>query len=69
MTDHRGWLALQADQRVQCARRGGEVEMARCFECSWLLDVDRVAAVPAIRCGAVTSMPDRGAVSANEHVD
>jgi hypothetical protein len=43
---------------VQCARLGEVVELARCLECNWLLDLDRAAGTPTLRCAASSPIPD-----------
>jgi hypothetical protein len=58
MSSERDWRPLLADGRVQCARLGQEVDLARCLECNWLLDLDRAAGTPALRCAAASSVPD-----------
>jgi len=58
MSNERGWLPLLANGRVQCARRGEEVELTRCLECNWLQDLDRAAGTPALRCAAANPVPD-----------
>lgn len=70
MNNERGWRPVLASARVQCARRGEEVDLARCLECTWLLDLDRAAGTPALRCGAVSPVPDgQDAGLADRHVD
>jgi len=49
-----GWRPVKDGGRVECPRRGEEeVDLVRCLECNWLLDLDR-SGRPALRC-AVTS--------------
>lgn len=35
---------------VACALRGGEVEVASCERCPWLLEVDLLSERPAVLC-------------------
>jgi hypothetical protein len=58
MNSERGWRPVLASGRVQCARLGEEVDLARCLECNWLLDLDRAAGTPALRCAAASPVPD-----------
>ena len=58
MSNERDWLPLLPDGHVQCARLGQEVDLARCLECNWLLDLDRTAGTPALRCAAADPTPD-----------
>ena len=70
MTSGSGWLTLDAGARVQCPRRGDNVELARCLDCNWLLDLDRAAGSPALRCNAAASVADgRERPEADRHVD
>jgi hypothetical protein len=70
MNSESGWLSVLAGGRVRCARRGEEVELARCLECNWLQDLDRAASTPAVRCTAASPVPDgRHARSTDGHVD
>ena len=69
MSSERDWLPLLPDGHVQCARLGQEVDLARCLECNWLLDLDRAAGTPALSCAAAR-MPDaRESGTAGQHVD
>jgi len=47
-----GWRPVK-DGRVECERRGEEVELVRCLECTWLLDLDR-SGRPTLRCAATS---------------
>jgi hypothetical protein len=58
MSNERDWRPLLADGQVQCARLGHEVDLARCLECNWLLDLDRAAGTPALRCAAASPVVD-----------
>jgi len=58
MTSGSDWIAIEPGARVHCPRRDEEVELARCFDCGWLLDLDRAAGAPAVRCGAVSPLVD-----------
>ncbi|HEV1996627.1 MAG TPA: hypothetical protein VGR61_00655 [Candidatus Dormibacteraeota bacterium] len=70
MNSERGWRPVLASGRVQCVRRAEEVDLARCLECNWLLELDRTAGTPALRCAATSPIPDdRDARSADRHVD
>jgi hypothetical protein len=70
MNSEHGWRPVLASGRVQCARRGEEVELGRCLECNWLLDLDRAAGTPALRCAAVSPIRDgRNSGSADSHID
>lgn len=65
-----GWRAVDASGRVQCARRGEEVDLACCLDRNWLLDLDRAAGTPALRCVAVSPVLDgRDPRLADRHVD
>ncbi|HEY8830033.1 MAG TPA: hypothetical protein VIM83_05490, partial [Candidatus Limnocylindria bacterium] len=69
MRNEHDWRPLLLDSHVQCARVGQEVDLARCLECNWLLDLDRTAGTPALRCAAAR-MPDaRESGTAGQHVD
>ena len=54
MRNEHDWRPLLLDSHVQCARVGQEVDLARCLECNWLLDLDRTAGTPALRCAAAS---------------
>jgi len=70
MTSELGWLAVNPGGRVQCPRRNEELELERCLECNWLLDLDRAAGTPALRCSAVSPVPNvRDPLQTNAHVD
>jgi hypothetical protein len=70
MSNEREWRPLLADGRVQCARLGEEVDLARCLGCNWLLDLDRAAGTPTLRCAAASPVPDgRHAGPTVRHVD
>jgi hypothetical protein len=70
MNAERGWLVAEPDGRFPCPRRGGTVDLARCLECNWAMDLDRSAERPALRCAAVIAMPDgRHASLDSSHVD
>jgi hypothetical protein len=59
MSDERDdWRSLLPDGHVQCPRLGGVVALARCLECNWLLDLDRAACTPALRCAAASPIAD-----------
>jgi len=58
MSSERDWRPLLPDARVQCARLGEVVELARCLECNWLLDLDRAGGTPSLRCAASSPIPD-----------
>jgi hypothetical protein len=58
MSSERDWRPLLADGRVQCARLGEAVDLAHCLECNWLLDLDRAAGPPALRCAAASPVAD-----------
>jgi len=68
MNSEREWRPLLSDGRVQCPRRGEEVELARCLECNWLLDLDRAAGMPTLRCAA-GRVPDSQSGTRGQHVD
>jgi len=51
MTKDLGWRPLKDGGRVECPRRGEEVDLVRCLECNWLLDLDR-SGRPTLRCAA-----------------
>ena len=70
MRNEHDWRPLLPDGHVQCARAGQEVDLARCLECNWLLDLDRTAGTPALRCAAASPIPDgRRPEPAAGHVD
>ena len=70
MTNSLRWRALGETGRVECPRRGEVVELARCLECTWLLDMDRTAGTPALRCAAASPIADgRDRPTADQHVD
>jgi hypothetical protein len=70
MISESGWLSIRASGRVRRARRGEEVELARCLDCNWLQDLDRAASSPALRCAAASPVPDgRQTRSTDGHVD
>jgi hypothetical protein len=70
MISDRGWLPVLASGRVHCVRRGTVVDLARCLDRSWLEDLDRATAIPAVRCSAVTLASDvRRSQGVDEHVD
>jgi hypothetical protein len=70
MSGDRGWLVAETDGRFPCPRRGGTVDLARCLECNWLMDLDRAAERPALRCAAVIAIPAaRHAPPTEQHVD
>jgi hypothetical protein len=58
MNSEPGWRPVLASGRVQCARLGQEVDLDRCLECNWLLDLDRAAGTPALRCSAASPVAD-----------
>ena len=58
MSSQGEWCPLLTDAHVQCTRRGEVVALARCLECNWLLDLDRAAARPALRCAAASPLAD-----------
>ena len=64
------WLAVAASGRVRCPRRQQLVELTACMECNWLLDLDRAAGLPALRCAAVSPTTDgREPRPAESHID
>jgi hypothetical protein len=70
MNNEHDWLPLLADGRVQCVRLGEEVDLARCLGCNWLLDLDRAAGTPTLRCAASSPVADgRQAGSTGRHID
>jgi len=54
----REWRPVLGDGRVHCPRLGEDVELARCLDCNWLLDLDRAAGTPTLRCAASSPIPD-----------
>ena len=60
MSREHDWRPLLVDGHVQCARLNEIVELERCLECNWLLDLDRAAGSPALRCAAAIPIPDGG---------
>jgi hypothetical protein len=70
MNSERDWRPMLGDGRVECPRLGEEVELARCLGCNWLLDLDRAAGTPALRCAAARPIPDgRRPDPTVQHVD
>ena len=71
MIEGGGWQAIDAG-RVYCARRDAEVDLSRCLECNWLLDLDRSSADPALRCvvsGTAPAAERPGAAPTDRHID
>jgi hypothetical protein len=58
MSSGRSWRPLEGDGRIHCPRLGEQVDLARCLGCNWLLDLDRAAGTPALRCAAASPIPD-----------
>jgi len=70
MSNERDWQPLLPGARVQCQRLGELVDLSRCLECNWLLDLDRAAGTPALRCAAASPIPDgRQPGTTVRHVD
>ena len=70
MTTGWRWLAIEPGARVQCPRRNEEVELTRCLECNWVIDLDRAAGIAALRCAAVSPVADGRHISViDRHVD
>jgi hypothetical protein len=70
MNSERDWRPVLASGRVHCPRRGEQVDLARCLECNWLLDLDCSAGTPALRCAAVSPVQvGQDAGLTDRHVD
>ena len=53
------WRPMDSAQRVRCPRRDGdEVDLSRCLGRNWLLELDRSAGPPRLRCAADADVVD-----------
>ena len=70
MSDPARRLTVSPGRVLACPRHDAEVELARCLECNWLLELDRVSATPSLLCAAISPIAGGGRMSAvREHID